>query len=114
MIAANRAGKTIASTFEAAYHLTGEYPKDWKGKTWDRPIIAMASGESWEQVAKTLQSKLLGCDDIKQAYKLGTGSIPKSKIDEKSIRTDGANVLAVEISAISSTGMPSLAATLSR
>ena len=28
MIAANRAGKTIASTYETAYHLTGRYPKD--------------------------------------------------------------------------------------
>ena len=97
MIAANRAGKTIASTYETAYHLTGRYPKNWKGKKWDKPIIAMASGESWEQVAKTLQSKLLGCDDIKQSYKLGTGSIPRECIDEKSIRTDGANVLAVEV-----------------
>ena len=97
MIAANRAGKTVASTFEAAYHLTGEYPKDWEGKVWDRPIIAMCSGESWEQVAKTLQSKLLGCDDIKQMYKLGTGSIPRSTIDVKSIRSDGANVLAIEV-----------------
>jgi phage terminase large subunit-like protein len=97
MIAANRAGKTIASTYETAYHLTGIYPEDWKGKRWDKPIIAMAAGESWEQVAKTLQSKLLGCDDIKQAYKLGSGSIPRDKIDEKSIRTDGANVLAIEV-----------------
>jgi len=97
MIAANRAGKTIASTYETAYHLTGKYPKDWKGKRWDKPIIVMASGESWEQVAKTLQSKLLGCDDIKQSYKLGTGSIPLEDIDEKSIRTDGANVLAIEV-----------------
>jgi hypothetical protein len=68
MIAANRAGKTIASTYETAYHLTGRYPPDWKGKTWDKPIVAMAAGESWEQVAKTLQSKLLGCDDIKQTW----------------------------------------------
>jgi phage terminase large subunit-like protein len=97
MIAANRAGKTIASTYETAYHLTGRYPKDWKGKVWDKPIIAMCAGESWEQVAKTLQSKLLGCDDIKQSYKLGTGSIPRESIDEKSIRTDGANVLAIEV-----------------
>ena len=82
MIAANRAGKTIASTYETAYHLTGIYPDWWKGKRWDKPIIAMAAGESWEQVAKTLQSKLLGCDDIKQTYKLGTGSIPKEYIDE--------------------------------
>lgn len=97
MIAANRAGKTIASTYETAYHLTGLYPKGWKGKVWDKPIIAMAAGESWEQVAKTLQSKLIGCDDIKQSYKLGTGSIPRDLIDPKSIRTDGPNVLAMEI-----------------
>ena len=88
---------TIASTYETAYHLTGMYPKNWKGKKWDKPIIAMAAGESWEQVAKTLQSKLLGCDDIKQAYKLGTGAIPLESIDEKSYRTDGANVLSIEI-----------------
>ena len=97
MIAANRSGKTIASTFETAYHLTGRYPNDWKGKRWDQPIIAMCSGESWEQVAKTLQSKLLGCDDIKQSYKLGSGAIPKETIDVKSIRSDGANVLAIEV-----------------
>lgn len=88
---------TIASTYETAYHLTGRYPKGWTGKVWTTPIIAMASGESWEQVAKTLQSKLLGCDDIKQSYKLGTGSIPREDIDSKSIRTDGANVLAIEV-----------------
>lgn len=97
MIAANRSGKTIASTYETAYHLTGRYPDDWEGKRWDHPIIAMCTGESWEQVAKTLQSKLLGCDDIKQLYKLGTGSIPRECIDEKSIRADGANVLAIEV-----------------
>ena len=97
MIAGNRTGKTIASTYETAYHLTGRYPKNWKGKTWDKPIIAMASGESWEQVAKTLQSKLLGCDDIKQSYKLGTGAIPLECLDQKSYRTDGPNVHSIEI-----------------
>ena len=97
MLAANRSGKTIASTYETAYHLTGRYPDWWKGKKWDKPIVAMAAGESWEQVAKTLQNKMLGCDDIKQTYKLGTGSIPKECIDEKSYRSDGANVLSIEI-----------------
>jgi phage terminase large subunit-like protein len=97
MIAANRAGKTIASTFETAYPLPGRYQPHWKGKRWDKPIIAMCAGESWEQVAKTLQAKLLGCDDIKQAYKLGTGSIPKECIDDKSYRSDGQNVLSIEV-----------------
>ena len=97
MIAANRAGKTIASTYETAFHLTGKYPPHWKGKVYESPIIAMCSGESWEQVAKTLQSKLLGCDDIKQSYRLGSGAIPRELIDFKSIRSDGANVLAMEV-----------------
>lgn len=97
MIASNRSGKTVASCYEAAYHLTGRYPKGWKGKVYDKPIIAMAAGESWEQVAKTLQAKFLGCDDIKQSYKLGTGSVPRECIDEKSYRTDGANVLSIEV-----------------
>jgi hypothetical protein len=97
MIAANRAGKTIASTYETAFHLTGKYPPHWKGKIYDSPIIAMCAGESWEQVAKTLQSKLLGCDDIKQSYRLGSGAIPRDAIDAKSIRADGQNVLAMEV-----------------
>lgn len=97
LLAANRSGKTLCTTYEVAMHLTGQYPKWWKGKVYDKPIIAMCTGESWEQVAKTLQAKLLGCDDIKQAYKLGTGAIPKETIDDKSIRSDGANVLAIEV-----------------
>ena len=96
MLAANRTGKTIASTYEAAYPLTGRYPEWWKGKKFDSPIVCMAAGDSWELVAKTLQNKLLGCDDIKQGYKLGTGSIPRECIDEKSYRSDGANVLRSE------------------
>ena len=88
---------TIASTYETAFHLTGKYPPHWKGKIYESPIIAMCSGESWEQVAKTLQSKLLGCDDIKQSYRIGSGAIPRELIDVKSIRSDGANVLAMEV-----------------
>ena len=88
---------TIASTYETAFHLTGRYPPHWKGKIYESPIIAMCAGESWEQVAKTLQSKLLGCDDIKQSYRLGSGSIPRECIDVKSIRSDGQNVLAMEV-----------------
>lgn len=88
---------TIASTYETAMHLTGRYPTWWKGKVFDHPVTVMATGESWEQVSKTLQSKILGCEDIKQGYKLGTGSIPRDCIDDKSIRTDGPNVLSIEI-----------------
>ena len=101
MIAANRAGKTIATCYETAMHLTGIYPKDWEGRTYDHPIIAMCSGESWQQVAKALQAKLLGCDDIKQKYKLGTGAIPLDNILEDTIRSEGPNVLSVEIQHIS-------------
>ena len=97
LIASNRSGKTVCSTIETAYHLTGRYPKGWKGRIFEGSILCMCSGESWSQVAKTLQAKLLGCDDAKQEYKLGTGAIPRDCIDEKSIRTDGANILSCEI-----------------
>ena len=59
MIAANRSGKTVASAFEVAYHLTGMYPDWWDGKRWDKPIIAMATGESGNKLQKRYSPKFL-------------------------------------------------------
>jgi phage terminase large subunit-like protein len=83
MIAANRAGKTIASTYETAYHLTGRYPKNWKGKSGTNPSLPWPQVNLGSKLPNTATVKLLGCDDIKQSYKLGTGSIPREKIDDQ-------------------------------
>ena len=42
-MAANRVGKSYVGAMEMAIHLTGEYPKWWKGKRFKEPIKAMGS-----------------------------------------------------------------------
>ena len=39
LMAANQVGKTWAGGFEAAMHLTGQYPDWWAGYRFDRPTI---------------------------------------------------------------------------
>lgn len=101
LLAANRSGKSVATCFETAYHLTGLYPEWWAGKRFDEPVRAFCSGESWSQVALVLQKELLGTEDIKLRFRLGTGAVPRDLIIEDSIRSDGPNVLSIEIRHVS-------------
>jgi phage terminase large subunit-like protein len=97
ILAANRIGKTVSTCYETAMHLTGRYPDWWRGKTFDRPIVAMVAGEGWSQVAMVLQNELLGTQDVKIAHNIGTGAIPRDCIITDTMRNDGANCLGVEI-----------------
>ncbi len=74
-IAANRVGKTIAGGYEMSCHLTGNYPDWWEGKTFNKPIIAWASGDTSKTTRDIIQRKLLGPPGSH-----GSGLIPKSKI----------------------------------
>jgi len=78
LMAANRVGKTEAGAAEMAFHLTGLYPKWWKGRRFTKEINAWAAGVTVQVVRETLQSKLLGPPGIVDMQ--GTGYIPKSKI----------------------------------
>ena len=69
--AGNQNGKTYAGGMEAAYHLTGIYPDWWKGRTWDRPIIAWASSDTGETTRDNPQRALIGV-----VGEVGTGAIP--------------------------------------
>lgn len=69
--AGNQNGKTFCVGNELAYHLTGEYPEDWEGKRWTRPIVAWASSETGESTRDNPQRALLGLVGDE-----GTGSIP--------------------------------------
>lgn len=72
MIAANRVGKTeTAGGYELTLHLTGEYPKWWEGRTFDKPIDAWAAGDTSKTVRDIIQAKLLG-----PVHAIGTGLIP--------------------------------------
>jgi hypothetical protein len=38
LFAGTQLGKTESAAFELACHLTGEYPIDWPGRKFDRPV----------------------------------------------------------------------------
>jgi phage terminase large subunit-like protein len=74
-MAGNQLGKTLAGAAEMTYHLTGEYPEDWKGRRFKRPVMAWASGVTGESVRDTTQRLLMG-----RPGEYGTGYIPKRSI----------------------------------
>jgi phage terminase large subunit-like protein len=76
VIAGNRVGKTEGiGGYELTCHLTGIYPKWWKGYRFNKPIKAWASGKTGKTTRDILQSKLLGPID-----QIGTGIIPGDHI----------------------------------
>lgn len=83
-MAANRVGKSEAGAYEMACHLTGLYPDWWEGKRFNHAIKAWACGVNSKTVRDTVQLKLLG-----EMNELGTGLIPREKIDGKPFKTQG-------------------------
>src|SRR5262245_50662817 len=77
LMAGNQLGKTLAGGFEVAYHATGRYPEDWKGRRFDRPTVGWACGVTGEVVRDTVQKVLVG-----RTGQEGTGAIPKDAILE--------------------------------
>ncbi|UJP04427.1 MAG: terminase large subunit [Nitrosomonas sp.] len=75
--AGNQQGKTLSSSHEIAYHLTGKYPAWWEGKSWARATTGWALGESMESTRDTLQRLILG-----RPNEWGTGTIPGASIIE--------------------------------
>lgn len=77
LVAGNQLGKTVAGSSEAAMHLTGIYPSDWKGKRFSEPTAGWAASETGQGTRDTVQRLLLG-----KPGEWGTGAIPKSAIIE--------------------------------
>lgn len=75
-LAANRVGKTeTMGGYELVCHLTGNYPKWWPGRKFNRPIEAWAAGKTGQTVRDIIQKKLIGSKN-----KIGTGLIKKDLI----------------------------------
>lgn len=74
-MAGNRTGKTQAGAAEMTYHLTGLYPKWWKGKRFNHPIKAWAASYTGKKTRDTCQTELLG-----SYTEPGTGFVPKELI----------------------------------
>ncbi len=77
-MAANRVGKTLgAGGFESAAHLTGQYPKGWPGRRFDKPVRWWAAGKTYDTTRDIVQSALLGA--VTRTGKRGidgTGVVP--------------------------------------
>lgn len=70
--AGNQAGKSLACGAEMAMHLTGEYPKWWRGHRFSHPILAWAAGETADATRDNPQRVLFGLPG-----QMGTGMVPK-------------------------------------
>ncbi len=77
LCASSQSGKTLCAAQEVAMHLTGLYPEWWKGRRFDKAIVALAGSESSEMTKKGVQRYLFGRDI---GSSIGTGSIPKRSI----------------------------------
>jgi phage terminase large subunit-like protein len=76
LFAGTQLGKTECAAFEIACHLSGDYPPDWPGRKWDRPVRAWACGENLKMTRDISQKKLCGEPGVVEAF--GSGMIPKS------------------------------------
>lgn len=84
-MAGNRIGKTESGGgFETSCHLTGLYPEWWEGRTFDKPVMALAAADTNQNARMIIQKKMLGCLDYRDEDDLGTGLIPRDCIDMSS------------------------------
>ena len=81
LMAGNRQGKTETGAFEAACHMTGQYPKWWQGRRFEQPTLGWVAGETSQAVRDVQQKKLCGDPGVVAAF--GTGMIPKDLFVDK-------------------------------
>ena len=78
LMAANKVGKTYCGASEVAIHLLGEYPDNWEGHRFDRPIKAWVAGNTTANTRDIVQAELLGEPGDPEDW--GKGMIPKDRI----------------------------------
>ncbi len=78
LFAGSQLGKTECAAFEMACHLTGEYPPDWPGRQFDKPVRAWAVGDSLKMVATSCSGSCAASQAI--AESIGSGMIPKTRL----------------------------------
>jgi phage terminase large subunit-like protein len=88
LIAGNQLGKTWSMGFESAMHLTGRYPDWWDGREFTKPVVGWAAGVTSEATRDTVQRIMCG-----RINAIGTGSIPKNAIKDKSMKRGVADAI---------------------
>lgn len=75
LMAGNQVGKTYSAAAEISFHLTGDYPSDWNGRTFDKAVTSWIGGETSLLVREAPQRLLCGKAGVDAEF--GTGLIPK-------------------------------------
>lgn len=92
-LAGNRTGKTYCGVIEGAMHLTGNYPKWWEGKRFNRPIKTWAASVTNALTAEVLErgyldviaeDLIVGIDRLHHSYKITHVTGGKSELTFKS------------------------------
>jgi phage terminase large subunit-like protein len=60
LFGANQSGKSTVGAYVLAMHLTGDYPRDWRGRRFNKPVTAWAIGPTAAHVRDVIQAKLVG------------------------------------------------------
>lgn len=79
-IAGNRTGKTYSICGMIASHLTGIYPRWWRGKRFSKPIKAYFAGKDSNHNRRTPQDYLFGTSNRRMTESIGTGFLPRDVI----------------------------------
>lgn len=94
IIAGNRTGKSRTAAAEVAIHLTGQYPKWWRGRRFKSPVQAMVAGPTNEATRDICQVELFGNMAEGEKRPSGQGWVPASSIVDYGWRQCGVpNVL---------------------
>ena len=79
----NQWGKSTSAAVLAAYHLTGDYPDDFKGRRFSHATDGWVASESTTSTRDTAQTLLCGPPNDEENF--GTGFIPKSRLISKAL-----------------------------
>lgn len=90
-MAGNQLGKTYCGGAELSYHLTGNYPDWWRGRTFNKTVRAWAGSETWDVTRDGVQRILIG--EPKDEGSWGTGLIPHASLIDCSRRSGAPDAL---------------------
>lgn len=79
-MAGNQQGKTYSGAAQAAFHLTGLYPQDYKGIRFSKPVTGWVGGVTSEVTRDTVQKLLFGSHG-----NYGSGLLPLETIPEDGV-----------------------------
>jgi phage terminase large subunit-like protein len=80
----NQVGKSFACAFEASLHMTGQYPRWWRGKRFNRPTRGWIVGVTAQLTRDGPQRQM-----VSKQGEFGTGTIPLAAIAGRPIMVPG-------------------------